>query len=301
MAHNSSIVKVVVPVAGMGTRLLPATKSQPKEMLPVGRRPVVQYVVEELQAAGLNQILFVTGRKKSAIEDHFDPDPDLVRTLSDGGGYALLEELQFTETHARFYYTRQSVPRGLADAVNHARDFVGQDHFVVALGDSIIKSSDGNSFLRELISAHLNSGAACTIAVEEVEPDEVYRYGIVKPRADEQLKGDFAIEDLIEKPKIDRAPSNLAIAARYVFSPAIFEAIDRTAPDRNGELQLTDSIRLLLQLGQPVRVMLLRPGERRYDIGNFESYFKAFIDFAVADEKYGYLVRQYLKRKTREF
>jgi|YNPNPStandDraft_1061719.scaffolds.fasta_scaffold01684_10 UTP--glucose-1-phosphate uridylyltransferase len=301
MPEASPIVKVVVPVAGMGTRLLPATKSQPKEMLPVGRKPVVQYVVEELQAAGLRQILFVTGRKKSAIEDHFDPDPELVRLLSTGGGYALLEELAFTETEASFFYTRQSVPRGLADAVDHARQFVGQDHFVVALGDSIIMGRDGYTFLREMIAVHQQSGAACTIAVEEVDPADVYRYGIVKPKAGVQPEGDFELEDLVEKPRPEAAPTNLAIAARYVFSPVIFEAIRRTVPDRNGELQLTDSIRLLLQMGYPVRAMRLRPGERRYDIGNFESYFKAFIDFALADEKYGYLVRQYLKRKVREF
>lgn len=301
MPEPSPIVKVVVPVAGMGTRLLPATKSQPKEMLPVGRKPVVQYVVEELQAAGLSQILFVTGRKKSAIEDHFDPDPELVRLLSTGGGYAMLEELAFTETEASFFYTRQSVPRGLADAVDHARQFVGQDHFVVALGDSIIMGRDGYTFLREMITVHQRSGAACTIAVEEVDPADVYRYGIVKPKAGAQPVGDFELEDLVEKPRPEAAPTNLAIAARYVFSPVIFEAIRRTVPDRNGELQLTDSIRLLLQMGYPVRAMCLRPGERRYDIGNFESYFKAFIDFALADEKYGYLVRQYLKRKVREF
>jgi len=301
MAQVTPISKVVVPVAGLGTRLLPATKSQPKEMLPVGRRPVVQYVVEELQAAGLEQILFITGRKKSAIEDHFDPDPELVQTLSSGGGYALLEELKYTETSTRFFYTRQSVPRGLADAVSHAREFAGNEHFVVALGDSIIKSRDGSSFLREMIAIHQRTGAACTLAVEEVEPDEVFRYGIIKPKAGIEPTGDFEIEDLMEKPRPEEAPSNLAIAARYVFSPAIFEAIRRTAPDRNGELQLTDSIRLLLQLGHQVRVVCLRAGERRYDIGNFESYFKAFIDFALADEKYGYLVRQYLKRKVREF
>ncbi|NLG49209.1 MAG: UTP--glucose-1-phosphate uridylyltransferase [Chloroflexi bacterium] len=285
----------------MGTRLLPATKSQPKEMLPVGRRPVVQYVVEELQAAGLNQILFVTGRKKSAIEDHFDADPELIRTLSAGGGYEMLKELNFTETDASFFYTRQSTPKGLADAVYHARRFVGDSHFVVALGDSIIMSREGSSFVQDMIATHLQSGAACTVAVEEVNPEDVYRYGIVKPKAGMEDAQDFDLEDLIEKPRVDTAPSNLAIAARYVFSPAIFKAIGRTVPDRNGELQLTDSIRLLIQLGHRVRAIRLRAGERRYDIGNFESYFKAFIDFALADEKYGYLVRQYLKRKVREF
>ena len=301
MTQPRPLVKVVVPVAGMGTRLLPATKSQPKEMLPVGRRPVVQYVVEELQDAGLKRILFVTGRKKSAIEDHFDRDPELVRMLSAGGGYALLDELKFTETDASVFYTRQSEPRGLADAVNHGKEFIGNDHFVVALGDSIIKGHDGSSFLRDMVGLHIKSEAACTIAVEEVSPDDVYRYGIVRPQEGADLSRGFQIADLVEKPRPSAAPSNLAIAARYVFSPVIFDAISRTAPDHKGELQLTDSIRLLVQLGHKVLAVPLRPGERRYDIGNFESYFKAFIDFAIADEKYGYMVRQYLKRKTREF
>lgn len=301
MTRVDNIVKVVVPVAGMGTRLLPATKSQPKEMLPVGRRPVVQYVVEELEAAGLRQILFVTGSKKTAIEDHFDPDPELVRQLSSGGGYDLLEELGYTETDVRFFYTRQSVPRGLADAVGHGEEFVGADHFVVALGDSIIKNRDGGSLLRTMIETHLESGAACTMAVEEVDAGDVHRYGIIEPQEGAPGKGPMAVQDVVEKPQPEVAPSNLAIAARYIFSPAIFEAIGRTAPDQRGELQLTDSIKHLLQLGYEVRAIPLRSGERRYDIGNFESYFKAFIDFAIADEKYGYLVRQYLKRRTREF
>ncbi len=296
----SSIVKAVIPVAGMGTRLLPATKSQPKEMLPVGRRPVVQYVVEELESAGLNQILFVTGRKKTAIEDHFDADPELVRLLSAADSYTLLEELNYTETDATFYYTRQSTPLGLADAVRHAERFVGDEPFVVALGDSIIRNGSEGSLCRSLIEAHIVSGAGCTIALEEVAPEDTYRYGVVAPVAGADLTGAFEIDDLVEKPMPGTAPSSLAIAARYVFSPAIFEAIRRTAPDRKGELQLTDSIRLLKQLGHTVYGLRLRAGERRYDIGNFESYFTAFIDFALADEKYGYMVRQYLKRKARE-
>ncbi len=300
MASASRIVKAVIPVAGMGTRLLPATKSQPKEMLPVGRRPVVQYVAEEIESAGLKQILFVTGRKKTAIEDHFDTDTELVRLLSAADSHTLLEELNYTETEATFFYTRQSTPLGLADAVSRAEKFVGDDHFVVALGDSIIRSDSGGGFLPRLIDAHRRSGAACTIALEEVDPSDTYRYGIVRVASGTDQNGPFEIEDLIEKPAIGTAPSNLAIAARYVFSPAIFEAIRRTAPDRKGELQLTDSIRLLTQLGHPVYGLCLRWGERRYDIGNFESYFTAFIDFALADEKYGYMVRQYLKRKARE-
>ena len=299
MADESTVKKAVVPVAGWGTRLLPATKSQPKEMLPVGRKPVVQYVVEELQAAGLDQILFITGRKKTAIEDHFDPDPELNKTLITGGGYNLLEELKYTETDTRFYYIRQSVPLGLADAVRVAEEFVRGEDFIVALGDSIIQTTNRTNLLRDMIRVHQQHGAACTVAVEEVPAEDVYRYGVVKP-SKEEGEGTYAfpIEDLVEKPRPAAAPSNLAIAARYVFSPALFEAIHRTVPDRSSELQLTDSIRLLLQMGHPVWGVKLRSGERRYDIGNFESYFKAFIDFALADEKYGYMIRQYLKQKS---
>ena len=220
---------------------------------------------------------------------------------SRAGGYALLEELKYTETATRYFYTRQSVPRGLGDAVDHGREFAGNDHVVVALGDSIIQSANGGSFLRSMIEAHLRSEAVCTIAVEEVDPEEVFRYGIVKPAAGQEDAPDFEVDDLVEKPSVGTTPSTLAIAARYILGPELFEVIGRTAPDRNGEIQLTDSIRLLLNLGHKVRAVRLRPGERRYDIGNFESYFKAFIDFALTDEKYGYMVRQYLKRKAREF
>jgi UTP--glucose-1-phosphate uridylyltransferase len=212
----------------------------------------------------------------------------------------LLSELEYTETPARFFYTRQSVPRGLGDAVAHAQEFTGDEHFAVALGDSIIMSRDGSSFLHEMMAAHLANDAACTLAVEEVDPADVYRYGIVKPQGEVGSGDSLIIEDLVEKPRAGAAPSNLAIAARYIFSPAIYEAISRTAPDRNGELQLTDAIRLLLQLGERVQAVRLRANARRYDIGNFESYFKAFIDFALTDEKYGYMVRQYVKRKARE-
>jgi len=300
MPETRKVCKAVVPVAGWGTRLLPATKSQPKEMLPVGRKPAVQYVVEELQEAGLQQILFVTGRKKSAIENHFDSDQELTKILMSGGGYALLDELKYLEAGTRFFYIRQSIPKGLADAVHLAEDFVGDEDFVVALGDSIIKSPDGNCFLSDMIASHEKHGSACTIAVEEVAPEDVHRYGIVKPGSSGGGGLDWEIEDLVEKPSREAAPSNWAIAAHYVFSPQIFEAIRRTYPDASGELQLTDSIRLLIRMGEKVRAVRLHQGQRRYDIGNFESYFKAFIDFAVSDEKYGYLIRQYLKRKSSE-
>jgi UTP--glucose-1-phosphate uridylyltransferase len=295
------IQKAIVPAAGLGTRLLPATKSQPKEMLPVGRKPVVQYVVEELQAAGLSQILIITGRRKRAIEDHFDPDPVLLSALEQAGNEALLSELSYIQRNSRFFYTRQSSPKGLGHAVALGADFVDSDDCVVALGDSLIAGEDPAAPLHAMMQAHRDLKAAAVVAVEQVPSDEAHRYGIVSIQGAEPPPGQpVAITDIIEKPPRGAAPSTLAVAARYIFSPAIFEALARTPPDRQGEIQLTDAIKLLIQMGQPVYAWPLRSDQRRYDIGNFESYFRTFIDFVLADERYGYLARQYIKAKAYE-
>jgi len=293
----SPVTKAIVPVAGLGTRLLPATKSMPKEMLPVGRKPVVQYVAEELEAADVRQILLVTGRRKQAIEDHFDADPELTAALQRAGNERLLEDLAYTNSETRFFYTRQAEPRGLGDAVLYGAEFAGSDPCVVSLGDSIITGEREGATLRALIAGHAASGACATILVEDVAPDDVYRYGIVAPAAAaEPPPGEpFRLRDIVEKPRVGAAPSRLAVAARYVFNPDIFEALRQTSMDTRGELQLTDAIRLLIHWGRPVYAWRLRPGERRYDIGNFESYFRAFVDFALADERYGYTLRKYLK------
>ncbi len=297
----TELTKAIVPAAGLGTRLLPATKSQPKEMLPVGRKPVLQYVVEELQAAKLCQILIITGRRKRTIEDHFDSDERLVSALKQAGNEALLADLDYLEGKSRFFYTRQSTPRGLGHAISLGADFAGNDDCVVALGDSLIAAQDPAAPLRAMMDAHRNLGAAATIAVEKVPPEEAFRYGIVGLNGTEPPPGEpVAVTDIVEKPPSGTAPSALAVAARYIFSPAIFEALDRTLPDRRGEVQITDAIRLLIHQGQPVYAWLLGPDQLRYDVGNFESYFRTFIDFALADERYGYLVRKYLKAKAYE-
>ena len=295
------VTKAIIPAAGLGTRLLPATKSQPKEMLPVGRRPVLQYVVEELQAVGLSQLLIVTGRRKRTIEDHFDEDPQLVLALEQAGNEAMLADLAYLEGKSRFFYTRQSAPKGLGHAISLGADFVGSDNCAVALGDSLIAADDPAAPLRAMIEAHHDLGAAAIIAVEKVHPEDAFRYGIVSIKGDEPPPGEPALmTDIVEKPPTGSAPSSLAVAARYIFSPAIFEALDRTLPDRKGEIQLTNAIRLLIRMGQPVYAWLLSPDQRRYDVGNFESYFRAFIDFALADERYGYMVRKYIKAKAYE-
>ena len=294
---TTPIRKAVVPVAGPGTRLLPATKSQPKEMLPVGRKPTVQYVVEELAQAGITQVLFVTGRKKSSIEDHFDRDPELERRLSESGE-GLRQELE-TAKGVSFFYTRQSVQAGNADAVRQAEEWVGDEPFVVAFGDTIIKSDGRQSLLQRMIQAHAESGAACTLAVEEVPEDDVYRYGVVEPAGAVSATGAaFPLSGLVEKPERSAAPSNLAIAPRYVFEKSVFAAIDATLPGRGGELWLTDSIGVLIKQHLAVQAMRLTESEKRYDIGTFETYFKAFIDFALSDDRYGYTIRQYLVWKA---
>lgn len=286
----------VVPVAGLGTRLLPATKSQPKEMLPVGRKPVVQYVVEELTRVGLEQVLFVTGPGKTSIENHFDLNAELIQTLRETGKEELLAELYFERASVQYFYTRQRQLLGLGHAVSCAQPFVGNQPFVVALGDSIIGMHAQSDIVRRMTACFEANDASAVIAFEEVPAAEVSRYGVAKP----QVPGShlteefFAIEDLIEKPEIEEAPSNLAIAARYVFAPSIFEALERIKPGKGGEIQLTDAVRLLLQEGGRVYGISLGPQEERYDIGNFESYFRAFVDFALADERYGESVRQHL-------
>ena len=295
------IQKAIVPAAGLGTRLLPATKSQPKEMLPVGRKPVVQYVVEELQAADLTQILIITGRRKRAIEDHFDPDPMLLSALEQAGNEALLSELSFIQRNSRFFYTRQSSPKGLGHAVALGAEFVDDDDCVVALGDSLIASDDPAAPVRAMMQAHRDLKTAAVIAVEQVPLEEAHRYGIVSIQGAEPPPGEpVAMTDIIEKPPRGSAPSSLAVAARYVFSPAIFEALERVAPDHGGEIQLTNAIKLLIQMGQPVYAWPLNLDQRRYDVGNFESYFQTFVDFVLADERYGYLARKYIKAKAYE-
>ncbi len=295
------IRKAIVPAGGLGTRLLPATKSQPKEMLPVGRKPVVQYVVEELQAAGLAQILVVTGRRKRTIEDHFDPDPELVANLKQAGNEALLADLDYLEGKSRFYYTRQSTPRGLGHAILLGADFVDGDDCVVALGDSILAAEDPAVPLRGMMEAFADLKAAAVVAVEKVPREETFRYGIVDLGGAEPSPGrPVEMTGIVEKPSVGSAPSTLAVAARYVFSAALFDALRRTLPDERGEIQLTDAIRLLIQKGERVYAWPLSAGERRYDVGNFESYFRTFIDFALADERYGYLVRKYVKKKAYE-
>ncbi|MFZ5830314.1 MAG: UTP--glucose-1-phosphate uridylyltransferase [Planctomycetota bacterium] len=279
----------VVPVAGRGTRLLPMTKSQPKEMLPVGRKPVVQYVVEEMARCGVERLLFITGPGKTAIENHFDLDAELIANLRETGKEELLEELAFERADLEYFYTRQRRQLGLGHAVLCAKPVIGAQPFVVALGDSIIGLHAQSIVVRKMIEQFETQKADAVIAFEEVPREDVVHYGVAKPHG---VPDDvFEIEDLIEKPTVDQAPSNLAVAARYVFSPAIFDCLERTRPGKGNEIQLTDAMRLLIQQGGKALGVRLPAGQRRFDIGNFESYFEAFMTFALADAQYGAALR----------
>jgi UTP--glucose-1-phosphate uridylyltransferase len=288
---DTTIDIAVIPVAGLGTRLLPATKSQPKEMLPVGRKPVVQYVVEELTRVGITRVLFITGPGKASIENHFDLNAELIQTLRESGKEELLAALEYERATVQYFYTRQRQLLGLGHAVSCARSFVGNQPFVVALGDSIIGMHAGSDVVQRMTRCYHEREASAVIAFEEVPHDEVSQYGIAKPKTDDEL---FEIADLVEKPSPREAPSNLAIAARYVLSPAIFEALAQTRRGKGGEIQLTDAIRAVIRNGGRAYGVRLRPGERRYDIGNFGAYFEAFVAFALADPTFGPALRRHL-------
>ncbi|MEE2685306.1 MAG: UTP--glucose-1-phosphate uridylyltransferase [Planctomycetota bacterium] len=285
----------VVPVAGHGTRLLPLTKSQPKEMLSIGRKPVVQYVVEELALSGIKRLLFITSHGKASIEQHFDIDENLIQRLRESGREDCLEQLDFERRDMEYFYTRQRRQLGLGHAVLCASPLVGNQPLVVALGDSIIGLHAQSDIVGQMVDQFESQHADVVVAFEEVAPEDVVRYGIARPRG---AVGDiFELEDLVEKPDVADAPSTLAVAARYVFSPAIFAALESTAPGKGGEIQLTDAIRSLLKNGCKGIGMKLPAGQRRYDIGNFDSYFRSFVDFAFADPEYGDAIRAHARTR----
>lgn len=291
----SVIRSAIVPVAGHGTRLLPATKSQPKEMLPVARKPIVQYVAEELVANGIDQMLFVTGRSKTSIENHFDDDPELSRVLKATGKQHLLNELEFEGRAPHFFYTRQRQQKGLGDAILCGANFAGEQPFVVALGDSILGMNGQSRAIARMTELFEDRHASCVIAVEEVPLQEVSHYGVVQV-ANGEDSDTFRVLNLVEKPSPEKAPSNLAIAGRYVFSPIIFDMIRRVEPDKRGEIQLTDAMQQMVEEGKRVLAVKLPKNEKRYDIGNFPSYFETFVEFALADPLHGKEFRASLER-----
>ena len=283
----------IVPVAGHGTRLLPATKSQPKEMLSVGRKPVVQYVVEELGLSGIRRLLFITSHGKTSIEQHFDIDEQLTTYLRETGREDQLMDLEFERRDMEYFYTRQRRQLGLGHAVLCARSLVGRQPFVVALGDRFIGLHAQSDIVARMIDRFEATDSDLVVAFERVPKSEVVHYGIAQPRSG--ARPVFELQDVVEKPSVAEAPSDLAVAARYVFSPAIFDALAETPPGKGGEIQLTDAIRLLLKNGCKGLGVTLSEGERRFDIGNFDSYFRTFAEFALRDPRYGPALRSYVR------
>jgi UTP--glucose-1-phosphate uridylyltransferase len=269
----STVRKAVIPAAGLGTRFLPVTKVQPKEMLPVVDKPSIQYVVEEAVEAGLDDVLIITSRGKRAIEDHFDRNVELEVHLEETGKVDLLKEVQAVNEMADIHYVRQLDPLGLGHAVSVARDHVGSEPFAVLLGDDIMV--DDARLLRSMLSIH-EERRASVIAILEVAPDEISAYGAaeVEPVAD----GVVRVHSLVEKPRPEDAPSNLAVIGRYVFTPDIFEALEQIEPGAGGELQLTDAIALLAR-HQPVYGRVFTHG--RYDIGRKIDFLRANIELTL--------------------
>jgi len=281
------IRKAVLPVAGLGTRFLPATKAQPKEMLPIVDKPTIQYVVEEAAASGIEDIIIVTGRGKNAIEDHFDRSLELQIALERKGNDGQLKEIQRISELASFCYVRQKEPLGLGHAILVTRALVGNEPFAVLLGDDIIDAEV--PCLRQMISV-FDKYRSSIIAVQQVPREETSSYGIIdhKPLEDSV----YRIEDLVEKPTPDTAPSDLAIIGRYILTPEIFDALEQTLPDEGGEIQLTNGLRILLRT-QAIYGLAFRG--RRYDAGSKLGFLKATVQFALKRPDLAPGFRSYLK------
>jgi UTP--glucose-1-phosphate uridylyltransferase len=275
----TKVRKAVIPAAGLGTRFLPATKSQPKEMVPVIDKPTIQYVVEEAVGAGITDILVITGRGKRAIEDHFDRNFELEFYLEQGKKHEELEQVQAISEMADIHYIRQRDPLGLGHAVSVARQHVGSEPFAVLLGDDIMV--DDSKLLRSMLDVYERYGRS-VVAVLEVAREDIKNYGCVTPEVMEENL--VRVRSIVEKPKPEEAPSNLAVIGRYVFTPEIFDALDRITPGAGGELQLTDAMSLLLET-QTVFGYSFETG--RYDIGKKIDFLRATVELALDRDDLG--------------
>lgn len=275
------VTKAIIPAAGMGTRFLPATKSMPKEMLPIIDKPVLQYVIEEAVASGIEDILIVTGRGKRAIENHFDYAPDLEQFLREAGKGELIEQVREMADQCRIFYIRQKEQRGLGDAIRLGKRHIGDEPFAVLLGDTIIHPGDGAApGLRQLCDVYEQKQTS-VVAVRRVPTEWVSRYGIVDGGPEDGRDDLYRLNRLVEKPSVEDAPTDLAIAGRYIFEPGIFDCIDHTQAGVGGEIQLTDAMNMLAH--QKAMYALVWKAHR-YDIGNRVDYAKCFIDYALRRE-----------------
>ena len=281
------ITKAVFPVAGLGTRFLPVTKASPNEMLPLVDKPLIQYVVEEAIASGIEEIIIITGRGKRAIEDHFDISFELEDVLRRKGKRKLLAEVQKISNMLDICYVRQKEPSGLGHAILCAKNLVKGEPFAVLLGDDVIDAKV--PVLRQMLEVYYTYNAP-VIAIQEVDRSQVSNYGIIKATRVEE--GVYRVTDMVEKPSVDKAPSNLAIIGRYILTPDIIELLKKTRPGSGKEIQLTDALRDLAKT-RPVYAYKFRG--KRYDAGDKLGFLKATVEFALKNEEFGEDFRSYLK------
>lgn len=283
------IRKAVIPAAGFGTRFLPETKAMPKEMLPIVDKPTIQYIVEEIKASGIEQILIISGHAKRAIEDHFDSSPELEQHLYESGKMDLLKEVRQVAS-VKIHYTRQQYMRGLGDAILCAKEFMDGEPFGVILGDDVVYNGSGEPALKQLISQYDKTGRTI-IGCQLVRPEQVSSYGIINgtPTENPDL---LKVKNMIEKPSIEEAPSRFAALGRYVITPEVFKILEQTKPGKGGEIQLTDALRVMAKNGN---VYAYNFKGKRYDTGNKLGYLKATVEFALRRDDIGPEFRQYLK------
>lgn len=281
--------KAIIPAAGLGTRFLPATKAQPKEMLPIVDKPTIQYIVEEAVASGIEDIIIVSGRGKRAIEDHFDKSYELEETLAQKEKFVLLKEIQAISNMVNIHYIRQKEPKGLGHAVACASRFIGDEPFAVLLGDDIVQSEV--PCLKQLIDVFDNYNSS-VVGVQKVPDEDVSKYGIIAPKSFSSNEGVIHIDTFVEKPKLVDAPSNYAIMGRYILQPEIFNILATLKPGAGGEIQLTDA---LVELNKNYDVLAKEFSGVRYDVGDKLGFVKATIDFALMREDMKIDVINYLK------
>ncbi|MFC7786755.1 UTP--glucose-1-phosphate uridylyltransferase GalU [Rossellomorea sp. GCM10028870] len=287
--------KAIIPAAGLGTRFLPATKAQPKEMLPIVDKPTIQYIIEEAVASGIEDIIIVTGRGKRAIEDHFDKSYELEETLAKKGKYDQLEEVQGISKLANIHYIRQKEPLGLGHAISCASRFIGNEPFAVLLGDDIVHSPD-SPCLKQLVDVYERYNSS-VIGVQQVPEQDVSKYGVISINQNGIEEGVYHINDLVEKPKKEEAPSNYAIMGRYILRPEIFSILENLTPGAGGEIQLTDAIKKLNELQMVVGYEF--EGER-YDVGDKFGFIKATVEFALERGDLQVQVMDYLKHIVKQ-
>jgi UTP--glucose-1-phosphate uridylyltransferase len=282
------VKKAVIPAAGYGTRFLPATKSQPKEMIPIIDTPVIQYVVEEAVASGITDILMIIGKGKRAIEEHFDRSPILEESLLKKQDLKMLDKIRSISNLANIHFVWQKEMNGLGDAILHAKYHVGNEPFAILLGDTLVQSEEG-PVTKQLIDVY-NKYKSSVIALEEVKPEMVHRYGIIDGKHLSQNV--YKANDWIEKPSPEEAPSNLAIASRYIFTPEIFDFLEKTTPGKNNEIQLTDAMR---EMVKQYPMYGLKFNGKRYDIGNKLGFLKTNLEFGLKDPEIGAALKSWLK------